>query len=230
VVLALFFPAPFHLLRQGHLGHHMRNRSDDEAFDFYFEGESPVWKALQFYGILTGLFWIVIYLSNFIALFAPRLLRARYAWADRPTEALMETLNPRYLGWIRLEAGMVVLLHSNLIYWLQIPLVNYLVMMFGFGAMWSGMQYVHHYRTERDVLKGARNLKTWAWIDLLWLNHNWHLNHHMRPTVPWIYLPFLFQGKEFERSSLMLAYLRMWAGPRFSSERVENRYRGRIIK
>src|SRR5881394_3445315 len=23
-VLALFFPAPFHLIRQGHLGHHMR--------------------------------------------------------------------------------------------------------------------------------------------------------------------------------------------------------------
>ena len=33
VLLALLFPAPFHLLRQGHLGHHLRNRSDDEAFD-----------------------------------------------------------------------------------------------------------------------------------------------------------------------------------------------------
>src|SRR5262245_45048733 len=31
-VMALFFPAPFHLIRQGHLGHHLRNRSDDEAF------------------------------------------------------------------------------------------------------------------------------------------------------------------------------------------------------
>ena len=38
VFMALFFPAPFHLLRQGHLGHHMRNRSDDVAFDLYFEG------------------------------------------------------------------------------------------------------------------------------------------------------------------------------------------------
>src|SRR5262245_41957127 len=24
VILALFFPAPFHLIRQGHLGHHLR--------------------------------------------------------------------------------------------------------------------------------------------------------------------------------------------------------------
>jgi fatty acid desaturase len=47
VVLALFFPAPFHLLRQGHLGHHLRNRSDDEAFDFYFEGDNRLWRFLQ---------------------------------------------------------------------------------------------------------------------------------------------------------------------------------------
>jgi len=33
MLMSLFFPAPFHLLRQGHLGHHLRNRSDDEAFD-----------------------------------------------------------------------------------------------------------------------------------------------------------------------------------------------------
>src|SRR4051794_23596814 len=25
IVMALFFPAPFHLLRQGHIGHHLRN-------------------------------------------------------------------------------------------------------------------------------------------------------------------------------------------------------------
>ena len=41
VILALFFPAPFHLIRQGHLGHHLRNRSDDEAFDVYFEEDKP---------------------------------------------------------------------------------------------------------------------------------------------------------------------------------------------
>src|SRR5690349_14953188 len=51
--MALFFPAPFHLIRQGHLGHHLRNRSDDEAFDFYFEGDHKVWKILVWYGILT---------------------------------------------------------------------------------------------------------------------------------------------------------------------------------
>src|SRR6185295_19033194 len=64
--LGMFFPAPFHLLRQSHLGHHYRNRSDDEAFDLYFEGDNPIWKWLQLYGILTGLFWLTIALSNIL--------------------------------------------------------------------------------------------------------------------------------------------------------------------
>ena len=46
VVLALFFPAPFHLIRQGHIGHHLRNRSDDEAFDLYFDEDKPIWRWL----------------------------------------------------------------------------------------------------------------------------------------------------------------------------------------
>lgn len=230
VVLAFFFPAPYHLIRQGHLGHHMRNRSDDEAFDFYFEGESPAWKYLQFYGILTGMFWVVLYLTNFLALFAPHVLAVRKGWFDRPTEALMETLNGRYLNLIRLEALAIVALHGGLIALFGIPWVNYFVMLFGFGFSWSSLQYVHHYRTERDVLKGARNLETFPLMDLLWLNHNWHQNHHRKPTVPWLYLPELFEGEETPRESMLSAYLRQWAGPRYTSERVENRYRGKIIK
>jgi hypothetical protein len=116
MVLALFFPAPFHLIRQGHIGHHMRNRSDDEAFDFYFEGENPVWKYLQLYGILTGFFWLVICITNILALFAPRVLKPKYGWFDRPTEALLESLNPRYFKLIQLEALAIFTLHGCLIY------------------------------------------------------------------------------------------------------------------
>ena len=70
-VLALFFPAPFHLIRQGHIGHHVRNRSDDEAFDLYFENESRFWKCVQLYGTLTGLFWVLIYVTNLVVLLRP---------------------------------------------------------------------------------------------------------------------------------------------------------------
>src|SRR5262245_46407662 len=102
--MALFFPAPFHLLRQGHLGHHMRNRSDDEAFDLYFDGEHPIWKALQLYGILTGFYWLVAVLANFVVLAFPFVLRRENFEFDRPSAAFMEALNPRYRQVIRLEA------------------------------------------------------------------------------------------------------------------------------
>jgi len=230
MVLALLFPAPFHLLRQGHLGHHLRNRSDDEAFDLYFPEDSALWKHAQLYGILTGGYWLVVALSSPIVLLRPSLLRRNAVRFDRPTAALLESLNPRYEAWIRLEALAVVLLHGGLLWLWQVPPAGYGVVLFGFGLSWSGLQYVHHFGTVRDVRRGARNLRTWALLDAIWLNHNYHLNHHLSPTVPWLHLPGLYSGPEFERGSLLAAYLRMWRGPCLTAKRVQNRYAGLVIR
>lgn len=230
VVLALFFPAPFHLLRQGHLGHHLRNRSDDEAFDFYFEGDNRLWRFLQLYGTLTGCFWLVIALSNLLAAVHPRLLELEAARRDRPTAALIDSLNPRYRRLIQLEALAVLVLHTTLIIVFGVPVWAYAVVLAGFGVMWSAMQYVHHFGTERDVQKGALNLRTFRLLDLLWLNHNWHLNHHLSPTVPWLYLPLVSGPDSPPRGQLLLAYLRMWRGPRLTHVRVQNRHAGKIIR
>jgi fatty acid desaturase len=227
-VLALFFPAPFHLIRQGHIGHHIRNRSDDEAFDLYFADENRFWKYVQLYGTLTGMFWVLIAVTNVIIVFYPPIITPRQASFDRTTQAFAESLNPRYRRLIYLEAVLVLLLHGSMIALWHIPLGHYLAVMFGFGFMWSAMQYAHHYGTARDVQKGALNLKTFYPLDLVWLNHNWHLNHHMAPTVPWIYLPFLSDPNE-PRGSLLAAYFRMWRGPQLTTERVQNRYAGKVI-
>jgi len=230
-VLALFFPAPFHLIRQGHIGHHIRNRSDDEAFDLYFDDENRFWKYVQLYGTLTGLFWVLIVITNFVVAVRPAIITPRYTRFNRPTEAFLESLNPKYRRIIQLEAVAAILLHAAMIYFWRIPLASYFAVLFGFGLTWSAMQYAHHYGTVRDVQKGAMNLRTFAWLDRVWLNHNWHLNHHLQPTVPWIYLPSLSAGGSGgeRRGSLAAAYLREWRGPRHSDERVENRYAGRVI-
>lgn len=230
VILALFFPAPFHLLRQGHLGHHLRNRSDDEAFDFYFEGDNRLWRTLQLYGTLTGCFWLVIALSNVLAALHPRLLQLKWAHADRPTGALLDTLNPRYSRLIQLEALAAIALHAGLMIAFAVPFWKYALVLAGFGTMWSALQYVHHFGTVRDVQKGALNLRIFAPLDALWLNHNWHLNHHLSPTVPWVYLPFLPNTVDPSRGHLFLAYFRMWRGPRLTHVRVQNRHAGKIIR
>lgn len=230
VLLALLFPAPFHLLRQGHLGHHLRNRSDDEAFDLYFDGEHPLWKRLQLYGILTGFYWLVAVLANVVVLVVPFVMRREHFEFDRPSAAFMDALNPRYTNYIRAEAIAVMVLHAALTMTLGIPLWKYALMYSAFGFSWSAMQYVHHFGTPRHVLEGARNLWLWGPVDLVWLNHNWHLTHHKHPTVPWLHLPRLGREENPDRGFLPLHYLRMWSGPRKATEHVENRYAGRVIR
>ncbi|HVR76273.1 MAG TPA: fatty acid desaturase [Planctomycetota bacterium] len=230
VLLALLFPAPFHLIRQGHLGHHLRNRSDDEAFDLIIEGERPAWKRLQFYGIITGFYWVVVALGNLLVLVLPSALTRGNFEFDKASAAFMESLNPRYWKLIRLEALAAIILHAAILLGAGIPAVNYAIMYLGFGWMWSAMQYVHHFGTERHVTRGARNLWIWAPLDLVWLNHNWHLTHHSNPTVPWNHLPRLGVETGPGRGFLPWAYLRMWRGPRRSAEHVENRYAGQVIR
>jgi fatty acid desaturase len=227
--MALFFPAPFHLIRQGHLGHHLRNRSDDEAFDFYFEGDHKVWKFLVWYGILTGLYWVVVVLSNIVFLVLPFRSDKKYWHVDQASTAFMESLNPSYRRLIWIECVAAIALHGTLVWALRIPVANYLIMYAGFGFTWSAMQYVHHYGTERHVTRGARNLWIWGPLDLFWLNHNWHLAHHEHPSVPWIYLPAEQSEGDRRRGFLLTAYLKMWRGPRLAQESVKNRHAGKLI-
>lgn len=229
IFMALFFPAPFHLIRQGHLGHHLRNRSDDEAFDFYFDEDHKIWKVLVLYGILTGFYYVVVALSNVVFLLLPFREDKKYWHVDQASTAFMESLNPRYRRAIRLEAFAAIVLHTGLVWSLQIPVTHYLAMYAGFGLMWSAMQYVHHYGTERHVTRGARNLWIWRPLDLLLLNHNWHLTHHSHPGVPWLYLPETELEEPGTRGFLLAAYLRMWRGPRRATDRVPNQHAGKLI-
>lgn len=229
-LLALFFPAPFHLLRQGHLGHHVRNRTDDEAFDYYFPGDNRLWKYWAFYNILWGGFWLCIAASNLLLPLYPRLWSPRSAGFDRPTAALLESLNPRYDRLIRFEALLVLALHGALIFWWGIPLLHWAALVGAFGVTWSSMQYMHHYATERDVHRGALNLRAWPWLDVVWLYHNWHQRHHESPNVPWIHLPGLGRGPAEPRRSMLQAWLSQWRGPRPASDPVTNHHAGHTIR
>jgi fatty acid desaturase len=227
-VVSIFFPASYHLRRFGHIGHHLRNRTDDEAFDLYFSEDNALWKRIQFYGILTGFFWLVIFISNFAAAISPCLLCKRLSF-DRPTVALQETFNPQHFALIRIEAIAVIAFHATMLVVFAIPFWKYLAVMSGFGFLWSTLQYLHHFDAGRDVQRGAWNVRVWRVFDALWLNHQWHLNHHLHPTVPWIYLPTM-TAEHGAPLPFWKAYLRMWRGPRLTTVRIPNRHAGRIIK
>ena len=168
--LALFFPAPFHLLRQGHLGHHRRNRSDDEVFDLYSERDIFTWKVVAWYGILLGLYWVIVALSNVVLIFGPVLMNPKVWKWDRAATVFLSHFSPQSFRIMQVEALAAITLHCTIVMLLGVPWYTYALMYFGFGWMWSSLQYVHHYQAERDVLNGAFNLVTWAPLDLVWLN------------------------------------------------------------
>ncbi len=228
IFLSLFFPAPFHLLRQGHIGHHRKNRSDDEVFDLYFDRDSKLCKYAMWYGILTGIYWIAIVILNFVLVLAPGLMKpSLYKW-DKTSEIFLNHFDPKSFPVLRLEALGVILFQCALFWWVDVTWSHYFIMYFGFGLMWSSLQYVHHYNTDRDVIDGARNLHLWRPIDFIWLNHNWHHTHHQRPTVPWRYLPELAERAKTPTGWLIPAYIQMWNGPKRAVAGLKNRFEGKV--
>lgn len=229
-ILSVLLPAPYTFIRSVHLAHHVHNRSDDEVFDLYFEEDPAWWKKLQFFGILTGGFWLSLVAGNIALAMIPMRWLSKAMELDRPSAAVIRYVNRRNQWWIRVEAWMVLLFHST-VCWLLGPLaIRYGLMYLVFGMSWSTLQYVHHYGTCRDVLRGAKNLR-YGWpLDVLWLNHGWHLTHHLHPTVSWLHLRRVAREDEPRVESLGSAYLKMWRGPLLTTERVQNRYDGYVVQ
>jgi fatty acid desaturase len=227
-ILALFMPAPYTLIRRVHLGHHIYNRSDEEVFDVYFENEPAWWKKLQFFGLLTGGFWLTMVIGNVALALLPMRWIVRAMQVDRPSATAMKYVH-RHGDWqIRAEAWLLIAFHSTIAWCLGPRALGYGLMYFAFGTSWSTLQYVHHYGTCRDVLRGAKNLRYGKILDLLWMHHGWHLTHHLHPTVSWLHLPNLAESHEQPTESLVAAYLKMWRGPILTSIHVKNQYEGNV--
>lgn len=229
-VLSVLLPAPYTFIRNVHLAHHVHNRSDDEVFDLYFEEDTGWWKKLQFFGILTGGFWLSLVVGNIALAMIPMRWLSKAMEIDRPSAAVIRYVNRRNQWWIRAEAWMVLLFHSTVCWLLGPRAITYGLIYLVFGMSWSTLQYVHHYGTCRDVLRGAKNLR-YGWpLDALWLNHGWHLTHHLHPTVSWLHLHRVAGEDEPRTESLGSAYLKMWRGPLLTRERVQNRYDGHVVQ
>jgi fatty acid desaturase len=72
------FPTSFTLQKIAHLGHHRRNRTDEELYDYYLPNQSRALRNFQLYaGNLLGFYWACIPVSNLIYLIAPWMYKSR---------------------------------------------------------------------------------------------------------------------------------------------------------
>jgi fatty acid desaturase len=218
--LAALFPTGLTFHRTCHLGHHRRNRTAVELFDYYTADDVRAVKLVQWYGILTGLYWLLPPIGCIALVVLPRrwlfgLLDSRgSATAEHVgAEAMLSGFTAAPLARIRLEVLLTVAL--QVLFWvaLDLSLVGWLACYAAFAVNWSSLQYADHAWSKLDVRDGAWNLRVNPLVRWLFLNYHHHLAHHRRPDVPWVHLGRFVDDAD-ERPSFARVYLAMWRGPR----------------
>lgn len=216
---AAFFPTGLGFQRICHLGHHRRNRSDAELFDYVRPGDNRLMKFLQWYGILTGVYWLLSPLAALTYLLSPRLLGFSVRLggkklADQTSAAAMLSgFKNAPARTIRLEILLSFLLQAAFFLALDLSVAGWATCYAAFALNWSSLQYADHAWSVRDVHDGAWNLEVNPLVRYLFLNYHHHLAHHRHPNVSWLHLGKHVDPRD-ERPSFLAIYLKMWLGPR----------------
>jgi len=216
-IAGLLFPMPYSMFRVTHQGHHLRNRTDHEMFDLYYPTDSKLFRFVQWYGILCGLFWPWVPIGALLFAVCPAVLRTRVFRQARWSTYSLGDIRDLEVRSIRREVLLTVGLFALLFWLFDLRWQAVLILYACFSVNWSTRQYVGHAFSRRDVIEGAWNLRHIPLMSWILLHGEWDLNHHRRPEVPWYYLPRL-SGPDEPRKSYVRQYWRLWLGPRLNTE------------
>ena len=216
--IAADFPTSFTLQRIAHLGHHKRNRTDQELYDYYLPHQSKTLRDFWLYaGNLFGLYWFLIPISGLLYLLAPWIYTSsrfihgpgRFLGFEPYLEEIAQ-----YSGWRIWGECLWALAYQIGLWWLlDLNWQGWLLCYWAFALHWSALQYVDHAWSPRDVINGAWNLRVHPLSQALALNYHYHLAHHRHPKAPWNMLPGLVDPAE-PRPGFWSIYFSLWGGTR----------------
>ena len=214
----LTFPTSATMMRVTHTVHHRCNRTDHEMFDCYYPGDRRWLKRLQWYSILTGLFYLVIPLGGVVVGFLRPLLLTRPFRRARSAAVLFDDFTSSQMRQVQVECLLMLMFYATLFAsGLLRPWPT--LLLFGLGGFhWSTRQYVTHAWSRRDVIEGAHNLTPGApLMDWILLHGQWDQAHHRWPLASWIHLPHLGASGSVP-ISFWRQYASLWCGPRLATE------------
>lgn len=215
-ICAALFPTSLRLQSVAHLGHHQRNRTDHDLYEYYLPTESKFRRNLYLYsGNLLGFYWFVIPESTLLYLFAPWLYTSPW-FIKGPArilgfEAYVNDIAQHSWARIWLECLWAFIYQVSVFVLLDLNWFGWLLCHYVFALHWSALQYVDHAYSPRDILNGAWNLRVSKLARLLLLNYHCHQVHHQHPKIPWLYLPKLVNAPE-KQPSFWSIYFRLWRG------------------
>jgi len=213
VLAGWMFPTSFTMQKTAHLGHHVRNRTDQELYDYYLPHQSKLTRNIWLYaGNLLGLYWFCVPLSNLLYLLCPALYRSRM-FVQRITPALgfgpyVHDLAQLPPGRVWLEIACAFAYQAALWYALDLTWQGWLLAHWLFAVHWSALQYVDHAWSARDVASGAWDLRVSLPTRWLALNYHLHRAHHRHPGAPWTQLPGL--AERAGQPSFWQIYWSLW--------------------
>ena len=223
---AAAFPTSFTMQRIAHLGHHRRNRTDRELYDYRLPNQSKLLRNLWLYaGNLFGFYWFFIPISNALYLLFPWVFTsARFARGPAKFlgfEPYVEDIAKE--GKVRIWCECLFALAYQVAIWklLGLNVKGWLLCHGAFALHWSALQYVDHAWSPRDIINGAWNLKVLPITRALALNYHYHLAHHRHPSVPWVHLPLLVNPTE-PQPTFWSIYFRLWGGTKPAPPMIES--------
>ncbi|HEX9445207.1 MAG TPA: fatty acid desaturase [Candidatus Binatia bacterium] len=201
--LALFFGAPFLVLRLSHLLHHKLNRSLVEATEVYAPEKTSKARAAAGYfaHIFGGLYLLELAspLMFFLPRFALRRLERRYfTGADLPGNLMRGLMRDAAVTEMRLDGALILILFgaSAVCYGAWWPCLA--GALFARAFLISFLDNVYHYATPVNDTFYARNLSLARPLSAGLLHFNLHGVHHRNPAIPWIGLPAAFRRQALE--------------------------------
>lgn len=218
-ISAAFFPTAFLVQRLCHLGHHRRNRTDAEMFDYCPFGTPMLLARFRLLCLLTGFFWsaaplgVLLYAAG---VFRLRVFREKIAGFYGLRPMVEDVCNAPAIR-VTAEILLSIAIQALLVIGLDLSVAGWFACYWTFALLWCSIQYSTHAWSPRDIRNGAWNLRVGLVTRLLFLNYHCHLAHHRHPAVPWPYLPELV-GVEERRPTWLGSYLSLWAGPRPTDE------------
>jgi fatty acid desaturase len=215
VVFAAFFPTAFTIQRVSHFGHHRRNRTDLELYDYYLPHQSRWLKTYWIYCLLTGFYWAIIPVAGLVYWLCPFVFRS-HRFQRGPArwwgfEEFVRDIAAEPISRVWPQALFTVCVQASIWRLLDLSWTGALACYWAFGIVWSSLQYTDHAWSPRDVTEGAWNLRVWPAARAVFLNYNLHLAHHRRPDIPWIHLP-RFVKPDDPAPSFSSIYWPLWRG------------------
>ena len=160
-ICAAFFPTGLSFQRTAHLNHHQCNRTPIEIFDYYGPSDNRVLKTIQWYGIISGVYWVTVPMCWFAYLVCPFIFRPASRHSKWPGTS-EETGVPAYVRALcsapklrtRAELLFTIAFQVLLINLLDLTFFGWMLCYFAFGLQWSALQYADHAFSPLDVVEG----------------------------------------------------------------------------